>query len=465
MHLLLIVAVLAALVAAENSPAEPVSAVPLRLAIAAAGVALVGAFAALSSRIIARQLEADFSRWPRLLRRFGQIRRVHLALWLVVAVGTVYALDWGRLVRFNWHLNRVFLLDDLLILAPVVLPLVLSWSAFYEVERAVRFGLAGAGSLEARLSSRRQYLLLHARHYLGLLLLPVLALLGLQDLCELFWPGLLEGRYGAAVLLPAMAGLFVLFPVLLGVVWETWPLADEALRTRLQAMARRAGHPVRQIRLWFTDGMMVNAAVAGVLPGLRCVFLTDGLLARLNAEEVQSVFAHELGHIHHRHLLLRIAAMFVPMSLWVVLPRLAPELTARWQQVVADGGLVAEAWGGLILVLGLTAYVLLVFGRYSRLLESQADLYACRLVGGRLTEQSIAPFLSALEKLAVAGGGRSGRSWQHHSSSRRTEFLRQAARNPNCELRFQRLVRFCNGLTLAALIAPLVASIVLELWS
>lgn len=464
MHLLLVVAVLAALVLAESSPAQPVSGAPLRLSIAVAGVALVGLFAALSSHIIARQLQADFARWPRLLRRFSQIRRVHLVLWLMVAVGTAYGLDWGQLVRFNWNLDRAFLLDDLLILAPVVLPLVLSWSAFYEVERALRFGLAGGESLEAKLSSRRQYLVLHTRHYLGLLLLPVLGLLAVQDVCELLWPGLLEGRYAAAVALPVLVLLFLLFPVMLRCIWETWPLAEGSLRGRLRLLAQRAGLPARQILVWFTDGMMANAAVAGVAPGLRYVFLTDGLLARLDVEEVESVFAHELGHVYHRHLFLRMAAMFVPLSLWMMFDRLAPGAMTTLQEALNSGGVALQAQGGLLMILALLAYVLLVFGSYSRILESQADLFACRLTGGKLTEESIRPFRLALEKLSEASGSRNARSWQHHSTTRRLEFLQEAARNPNRELRFQRRVRFWNCLTLAALVIPLVVGLLADSW-
>ncbi len=33
------------------------------------------------------------------------------------------------------------------------------------------------------------------------------------------------------------------------------------------------------------------------------VFLTDYLLEHLTLEEIETIFAHELGHIKHRHLL------------------------------------------------------------------------------------------------------------------------------------------------------------------
>jgi len=53
-----------------------------------------------------------------------------VVLWLTVVGEILFWLDWAQLVRFNWHLDRAFLLDDVLILTPVLLPMVLSWAAF-----------------------------------------------------------------------------------------------------------------------------------------------------------------------------------------------------------------------------------------------------------------------------------------------------------------------------------------------
>ena len=72
--------------------------------------------------------------------------------------------------------TKAQVIDYYVRIAPVLLPLVLSWAAFYEVDRAL---LAGGGTSE--FASRREYLALHARHYLGLLLLPVLTLLAMHE--------------------------------------------------------------------------------------------------------------------------------------------------------------------------------------------------------------------------------------------------------------------------------------------
>ena len=311
MQIVLVLAVVAALVISESSPAEPVSGVTARLVAAGVGMAMVTLFAAVSSGLISRRIRGDFRRAPLLLPTYRRLRRVHVVLWLAVAGGTAYWLDWAQLVRFNWQLDRAFLVDDLLILLPVLLPLVLSWAAFYEVDRAL---LAGGAGETSEFASRRQYLALHARHYLGLLLLPVLTLLAMHDAAELTMPGLLRSDYALLAFVPPMVLLFGLFPVLLRYVWQTRPLEPGPLRNRLEAAAARHGFRMREILVWQTNSMVVNAAVAGFLPRLRYVFLTDGLLEWLTDEEIEAVFGHELGHVRHHHLLLRVAAMFGPIE-------------------------------------------------------------------------------------------------------------------------------------------------------
>jgi len=462
MQLALILAVLTTLVISENSPCQPVSGTMVRLVVAGCGMVLAPLFAAVSSGMIAWRLRADFGRRHLLLRRFRDLRRVHVVLWVVMAGATAQWLDWARLVRFNWHLDHAFLIDDMLILTPVVVPLVLSWAAFYEVERAVRAGLAGEGSHELEPTSRRQYLALHLRHYLGLLLLPVLGLLAVQDAAELIAPSLVGSGYGALLYVPALILLFAFFPVLLRHVWQTCPLAAGPLRDRLQSCARRAGFSAREILVWHTGGMMANAAVAGFFPKSRYVFLTDGLLSSLTDEETEAVFGHEAGHVRHHHLLLRVAAMIAPLSLWLLLRQLFPEAMGCLETWLSKGGPGLQAPTGLAVLAGMALYVLVVFGSYSRLLESQADLFGCQALGAERSGDPIATFCSALECLtAAAGGDRNRRSWQHASVARRVDFLNQVARDPIHVLRFHQRVRSLGLLMIGIVISPLVHRLLL----
>lgn len=456
MHFLLIMAVLAALVIAENCPAEPVYGCGYRVLAAAFAMGLVASFAAIGSAWTARGLRGGHLDRTQVVRRFKRIRIVHLALWLTAAGAILFGLGWAQMVRFNWHLDRLVLVDELVILVPVLVPLVLSWCAFYEVERALQLADAGGANVP-RPTSRRQYLLLHVRHYLGILLLPVFGLLALQDLAQWTIPGLLRGPYALAIYLPPLALMVAMFPTMLRRTWVTSPLAAGPLRQRLEAAASRWGFRAREILVWHTGDMVVNAAVAGFLPHLRYVFLTDALLTRLTPDEIEAVFGHEVGHIRHRHLLLRVLAMLLPVSLWVLIESASPAVAARLESLLLQGGVGFRVPMGLLALSGLGLYVLVVFGGYSRILEAQADLFGYRTASAGVPVPSAEIFIGALEKLAAANGiDRNAASWQHASVAQRVDLLRQAAEDPRYERRFHRRVRWLNQALLVAVVSPLV---------
>ena len=59
-------------------------------------------------------------------------------------------------------------------------------------------------------------------------------------------------------------------------------MGDPALRGRLLKICREHGLGVFTIRVWNTGGQVVNAIVAGVVPGIRLILLSDGLLRRFS---------------------------------------------------------------------------------------------------------------------------------------------------------------------------------------
>lgn len=460
MQLVLVLAVLAALVISENSPSQPVSEASSRLAIAAVAMLAVPLFALVSSGLIAWRTRNDFA-GERLLRRYRRMKHVHLALWLTVAGSVAYGLDWAQMVRYNWHLENVFIVDELLILLPVLLPLLLSWAAFYDADRAIITGHVAGIVPPAPFISRSQYVATHARHYLGIVLVPLLIILAMQDGVKLLAPQLLEGKYELVVFVPALAILLAAFPLLLRFVWQTKPLSAGPLRDRLEASARRAGIGLRDILVWETNSLAVNAAVAGFFPRLRYVFLTDGLLEMLDDKEIEAVLGHELGHIHHRHLFMRIIAMLAPLGLWLLLCQAFPQ----W----VDGALARiELWvsqsfwaSQSAIILGLAAvaivgvHAVVIFGIFSRMLEKQADLYGCRTLVDEFGQESVDIYMQALEKLGAASGNRYRWSWQHGSIAGRVEFLSRAARSPQTMLCFSRRIYVLGSLLAALTILPM----------
>jgi STE24 endopeptidase len=444
MQLTLALAVLAALVISENSPREPVASPGHRLLLAVAGIALLAVLALYQSRRIVRAIHRDVLPHDMIVVRYRRARQLHSVAWMLVTAGILYSLQWSRIVRFNWGLEHALLLDDLLILLPVLLPIILSWAAFYEVDYALRANSLSLDGIDEPLPTRWGYVVMQVRHCLAILLLPMLVILAAQDAAWWIAPQVVESDWALLVYLPPLGVLLIFFPVMLRYAWRTRPLELGPLRNRLEQSARRAGLRCREILVWDTRQMILNAAVTGFL------------LAQLNEDEIEAVFAHELGHIRHRHLLLRIAAMALPASLCVLAAQLFPQVVEQLEAWYSSAGPSLGTPLGLMVLGAMGSYVGLIFGSYSRLLEGQADLFSCRLNPDHGGDRS-AQFISALEKLADAAGlDRRKAGWQHPSIVRRIRFLQNVAADPRHEQRFQFRVRLLTAAIFAATLSPLV---------
>lgn len=115
-------------------------------------------------------------------------------------------------------------------------------------------------------------------------------------------------------------GLWMVFNVLLLFIAPAFiaplfnkftPLSDPALAERIQRLAQRCGFALNG--LFVMDGSRRsahgNAYFTGFGKTRRIVFF-DTLLARLNADEIEAVLAHELGHFALRHIVKRVVISF-----------------------------------------------------------------------------------------------------------------------------------------------------------
>lgn len=458
-----LLAVLAALVIAENCPPGPADGVLWRSELTALAIAVVVVAAQAISSVTAIRIRQRPEESDQILSISGRWRRIHTALWIGMVAVVSLGIGWPQMVRFNWGLDRTFLLDELLILAPVLIPLILSWVAFYQIERATYGARVAAGRPTTRPApSLRHFLALHARHYLGVMLVPILLLIAAQDAVALWMPGLLRSGWSTVVYAVPIALMVVFFPTLLRRLWKTRPLADGELRERLTALSTRAGLPVREILVWETRGVVVNAAVSGWIPGHRYVFLTDALLDRLTSHQIEAVFGHELGHIRRRHLLLRGLVMLAPLSSLLALEVVWPESAAALNTVTTQLQTTAHLPLAIGVLIALASYAYFVFGGYCRLLETEADLYGCRMLETETAEEAYDVFSSALERLAIESGvPRDKSTWQHPSIARRTAFLTQASVDPHRIQRFERRVCWLNWLLAGCVLGPAVLAVVL----
>ena len=215
-------------------------------------------------------------------------------------------------------------------------------------------------------------------------LLPLAALMLLRDLATLSLHAVgveVTGNVSALLLVLSAVFVIALSPELLRRILPTRPLPPGPLRDGLEAMCRRARLPMRDVLVWDTDRQMVNAAVIGFLPGVRYVLFTDLLLETMSPQQVAGVFAHELGHVRHRHI------QWYVLFLAGVTLFLGGPVDAAWRWLGVGDWLPAmspQAADYAAAVGGLGA-ILLGFGLLSRCFERQADVFAARTMQAVLT--------------------------------------------------------------------------------
>ncbi|MFA7504131.1 MAG: M48 family metallopeptidase [Burkholderiaceae bacterium] len=112
------------------------------------------------------------------------------------------------------------------------------------------------------------------------------------------------------------------YPTLIAPLFNRFePLPAGGVRERVEALLARCGFASKG--LFVMDGSKRsahgNAYFTGFGRAKRIVFF-DTLLARLDANEIEAVLAHELGHFRHRHVLRRMAIAFAlsAAGLWLL---------------------------------------------------------------------------------------------------------------------------------------------------
>jgi Zn-dependent protease with chaperone function len=349
-------------------------------------------------------------------------------------------LTWLREAIGDW-----VLIPDL---AALVLPLgsvIAMWWAYYPIDRRLREATLirqfDAGEPVWTIGTRSQYVLSQIRHQLLLMLAPLLVLLAwTQGVERLTQPGTALAPYRIGLILLGGAGAFTLAPLMIRYVWDTAALPEGPLRQRLLDLCRHHGVHVRQLLLWRTYGGMINGAVMGVSRHVRFILLTDGLIQRMSDRQIESVMAHELGHVVRRHLpWMVVCAMAV---LWALAAAL-DSVTAGLQiaGVLPDLN-TSQAWAmgtdatATLILVGLWA---LAFGYISRRFERQADTFAVQHMArdGVITCDAVDAVADALTDVALLNRMTpQQKSWRHGSIAWRIDYLRTLVGRPvdQCEI-------------------------------
>jgi STE24 endopeptidase len=186
--------------------------------------------------------------------------------------------------------------------------------------------------------------------------------------------------------------------VILPLFYKVTPLDDAALEERLRKLAEGTGLTIEGVyRLHLSaETRKANAALAG-LGRTRRVLLGDTLLEQFTPEEIEVVFAHEVGHHVHNHLPRLITASVILSAVGFWLVDLVLRNTAERLGYTAFNDPAA---------LPLVLVVLSLFGlalspaqnAVSRFFERQCDRYALERTGDRQAYRSAFIKLARLNK-------------------------------------------------------------------
>lgn len=173
-----------------------------------------------------------------------------------------------------------------------------------------------------------------------------------------------------------------LAPVLLvPLFYRLTPVGDEELSKRIIDLSARAGAKVRGIyRMNLSSKTTAaNAALMG-LGNTRRVVLGDTLLDNFTTDEIETIYAHELGHHVHADIPLTILTQSITLFTGFYLASITLSATINLFGIVSESDVASLPLLALILgVLG--ALWMPLTNAFSRWLEHRADVYALALTG------------------------------------------------------------------------------------
>lgn len=286
--------------------------------------------------------------------------------------------------------------------------------------------------------ARAGYLLSHTRMNAAFVL-PWFIFMLVFDLVALL-PASLSGPLRtdttASLLLYAgvLALLGVFYPWLLVRLWNCRVLPSGPVRSRIEGFCRQHGFSCREVLLWdLFGGKLITAGVLGLVRQFRYLLISPALANMLDGDELDGVVAHEIGHVHYRHLVFYVL-FILGYAVFSFFAFNALTMAVLSQEQLFD--LLITPAGDLnplvyllplgVIVLCLVLYFRYLFGYFSRAFERQSDAHAVRLTG------SAGPIVRSLEKIALLGShNRHAPNWHHHSIHDRVTFLERCERDPS----------------------------------
>jgi len=398
------------------------------------GVALVGVVA---GWLPWNRPSRGHAAWSRSVRRTRWIASIG-CVWLAACVMVLGWFDLVRSAMGDW-----ILLDEAAAVAPAMMAMFIGWWAHEPFARR-----------HSSARSRVGFVVSQSRVLLPLLLVPVAAVLVTQELVErVFRP--MSTASETAGLAAALVAL-LLAPALVMVVLPTAPLPSwNGLDQRIRSLFTDLRIGVRGVRLWRTDGTLMNGIALGIVPFCRWVLLSDALVDELTPDETLAVAGHEAGHLRHRH-----AAWLAGACIGSVgCVGLGLEALIDWMSpVLPSGPLVAWSAMGLMALI-----VTLFFGTVSRACERQADAFAVSALspGDHVASDAVDAMRRALAMVAFANGIPVRRpSFRHGSIEGRRHALAALATVPKASIPIDRRVRVLKAIIVASIFISLAGALI-----
>ena len=179
------------------------------------------------------------------------------------------------------------------------------------------------------------------------------------------------------------AGFIILFQYLIGPVivriasrlHYLAPGENSWLESKVAQLASQSGIPMP--RLAISPDPTPNAFVFGRTQNGATLAVHEGLLQRLNEDEIEGVIAHELGHIKHRDFIVVTIIAAIPLVAYLI------ARSVMWG-ATASGRSREKNNAGALVVIAVAAYAVYILTtllslKLTRLRESYADAYSAFL--------------------------------------------------------------------------------------
>lgn len=173
------------------------------------------------------------------------------------------------------------------------------------------------------------------------------------------------------------------------------PIEEGSLRERITTLCNEAGVHIKGIFAFnmSKNTKKANAGFTGIGKSKR-IILGDTLMQEFSEDEIATVFAHELGHYKHKHIIIGIVVGIVSTFVGLFVASKLYSVSLGWFGFTAITDLAALPLLGLWL--SLFGLVTSPLGNIlSRKHEREADRYAVT------TTRDASAFISALQKLAT----------------------------------------------------------------